>query len=101
MPSQPGKKLVLVIGATGAQGLAVIESLLKPCEEHTPSPYAIRALTRDPNSRRAQELTRRGVEVFPGNTPVCIYYCPSVGTPLAELSPRQAHLMIFPLSHEP
>ncbi|EMD31566.1 hypothetical protein CERSUDRAFT_100239 [Gelatoporia subvermispora B] len=36
-----GKKLILVIGATGAQGLAVIDSLLAPGEDGSPSPYAI------------------------------------------------------------
>ena len=62
-----GKKLILVIGATGAQGLAVIDQLLAPCEDGRPSPYAVRAFTRDPASRRAQELTSRGVECVQGN----------------------------------
>ena len=61
------KKLILVIGATGAQGLAVIDALLEPSEDGTPSPYAIRALTRDTKSRRAQELAAKGVELFEGS----------------------------------
>ncbi|KAI0707154.1 NAD(P)-binding protein [Earliella scabrosa] len=60
------KKTILVIGATGAQGLAVIDSLLASCTDGRPSPYAVRALTRDPTSRRAQELSKRGVECVKG-----------------------------------
>ncbi|KAF9806765.1 hypothetical protein IEO21_08544 [Rhodonia placenta] len=62
MPSSTDKKLILVIGATGAQGLAVVDKLLAPQEDGSPSPYAIRALTRDPESRRAKELIAKGVE---------------------------------------
>ena len=61
------KKLILVIGATGAQGLAVIDALLSPSEDGTPSPYAVRALTRDAKSGRAQELAAKGVELFQGS----------------------------------
>ncbi|KAI0260669.1 NAD-P-binding protein [Gloeopeniophorella convolvens] len=57
------RKLILVIGATGAQGLAVIASLLAPSADGAPSPYAVRALTRDTESRRARGLTDQGVEV--------------------------------------
>ncbi len=60
------KKLILVVGATGAQGLAVIDTLLTPSAEGTPSPYAVRALTRDPSSRRAKLLTDKGVECVKG-----------------------------------
>lgn len=60
------KKLILVIGATGAQGMVVIPALLAPNEDGTPSPYAVRALTRDPNNRRARELEAIGVELFQG-----------------------------------
>ncbi|THH09181.1 hypothetical protein EW146_g8755 [Bondarzewia mesenterica] len=59
-------KLILVIGATGAQGLAVIDKLLAPASDGSPSPYAIRALTRDPESRRSRELKAKGVEVVKG-----------------------------------
>ena len=60
------KKLILVIGATGAQGIAVIHGLLRSAEDGSPSPYAIRALTRDPQSRRAKDLAALGVELFKG-----------------------------------
>jgi uncharacterized protein YbjT (DUF2867 family) len=60
------KKLILVIGATGAQGLAVIDALLAPVKDGSPSPYTVRALTRDPSHHRAQELAARGVELAQG-----------------------------------
>ncbi|TDL18911.1 NAD-P-binding protein [Rickenella mellea] len=61
------KKLILVIGATGAQGLAVIDALLKPSADGSPSPYAVRALTRDVNGKRAKELAGKGVECVEGS----------------------------------
>ncbi len=63
------KKLILVLGATGAQGRAVVDGLLTPLKDGTPSPYAVRALTRDPESERALGLRARGVEVFKGKSP--------------------------------
>lgn len=60
------KKLILVIGATGAQGLAVVNALLAQNEDGSPSPYAVRALTRNAKGERAQELAARGVELFEG-----------------------------------
>ena len=42
------QKLILVIGATGAQGIAVIDALLAPTKDGKQSPFAIRALSRDP-----------------------------------------------------
>ncbi|OSC99396.1 NAD-P-binding protein [Trametes coccinea BRFM310] len=64
MPTE--KKIILIIGATGAQGLAVIDALLHPSADGAPSPFAVRALTRDPNGRRAQELAKKGVELVQG-----------------------------------
>ncbi|KAF7978327.1 hypothetical protein HWV62_949 [Athelia sp. TMB] len=61
------KKLILVIGATGMQGSHVINALLAPSEDGSPSPYAIRALTRDPSSERAERLSKRGVECIKGS----------------------------------
>ncbi|KAI0776595.1 NAD(P)-binding protein [Trametes elegans] len=60
------KKLILVIGATGAQSFAVIDELLAPTSDGTPSPYTVRALTRDTKSRRAQLLASKGVELAKG-----------------------------------
>ena len=59
-------KLILVIGATGAQGIAVIDKLLASSPDGSPSPYSVRALTRDPNGHRARELAGKGVEVVKG-----------------------------------
>ena len=67
MASLPiSKKIVLVIGGTGVQGLAVVKALLHPAEDGTPSPYAVRVLTRDPTNARAQQLAQDGVEVVKG-----------------------------------
>jgi uncharacterized protein YbjT (DUF2867 family) len=63
-------KLILVLGATGAQGRAVVNSLLAPsAEDGTPPPYAVRALSRDPESKHALSLRDQGVEVFKGRSP--------------------------------
>ena len=66
--SSPSKKIILVIGATGAQGLAVVDALLAPSTDGSSSPYAVRAITRDVNSRRARELTAKGVELVKGKS---------------------------------
>ncbi|KAF9498395.1 hypothetical protein BDN71DRAFT_1428709 [Pleurotus eryngii] len=57
-----GSKIILVISATGAQGIAVVDALLSPASDGSPSPYSVRALTRYPSSQRAQELAAKGVE---------------------------------------
>lgn len=62
-------KIILVIGGTGAQGMAVINSLMSPAGDGSPSPYIVRALTRDITSPRAQELASRGVECLQGKLP--------------------------------
>lgn len=66
-PFNSSKKLILVIGATGAQGIAVVDALLAQSADGSPSPYAVRALTRDPTHRRSQELAAKGVELFQGS----------------------------------
>jgi len=53
-------KTVLVTGATGRQGGAVIRHMLR-------NEWKLRALTRSPNAPAAQELTRQGVEVVQGD----------------------------------
>lgn len=53
-------KTVLVTGATGRQGGAVIRHML-------PKGWKLRALTRNPASHEAQSLARRGVEVVQGD----------------------------------
>ena len=53
-------KTVLVTGATGRQGGAVVQHLL-------PKGWKLRALTRNPASAAAQELIRHGIEVAQGD----------------------------------
>lgn len=50
------KKIILVFGATGQQGGAVVKAL-------TGSEFVIRAVTRDPESQKAKALAQRGVEL--------------------------------------
>lgn len=54
------KLSILVIGATGNQGGAVVQSLL-------PKDYHIRTLTRNPDSPKAKLLAEQGVEVIKGD----------------------------------
>lgn len=53
------KKIIAVLGATGAQGGGLARAILKDRD----AGFAVRALTRDPNSPKAQELARLGAEV--------------------------------------
>ena len=53
-------RTVLITGATGRQGGAVIRNLL-------PKAWKLRALTRDPGSVSARNLTHQGVEVVKGD----------------------------------
>lgn len=53
-------KTVLVTGATGRQGGAVIRHML-------PKGWKLRALTRNPAGHEAQSLARRGVEIVHGD----------------------------------
>ncbi|KAH9975625.1 NAD(P)-binding protein [Russula compacta] len=61
-------KLILVFGATGAQGRHVINSLLSHSEDGSPSPYTVRALTRNPEGKHALALREKGVQVVKGDT---------------------------------
>ncbi|KAJ6456244.1 NAD-P-binding protein [Mycena vitilis] len=61
------QKLIIVIGATGAQGQAVVDALLAPEAHGLASPYAVRALTRDPTTKQALDLAARGVECMKGS----------------------------------
>lgn len=56
----PTDKMVLVTGATGRQGGAVIRHML-------PNGWKLRALTRNPGTHAAKELARQGVEVVQGD----------------------------------
>lgn len=56
------KKLIAVMGATGAQGGAVVDALLTASDE-----FAIRAITRNPDSEKAKALEAKGCEVVKGD----------------------------------
>lgn len=55
----PAKKIITVFGATGAQGGGLAHAILNDPN----SEFAVRAVTRDPNSDKAKELARLGAEV--------------------------------------
>ncbi len=53
------KKIIVVFGATGAQGGGLVRAILNDAN----SEFAVRAVTRDPASDKAKELTAMGAEV--------------------------------------
>jgi uncharacterized protein YbjT (DUF2867 family) len=53
------KKIIAVTGATGAQGGGLVRAILAD----PAGGFAVRALTRDPNSEKARALARLGAEV--------------------------------------
>ncbi|MEV8532674.1 NmrA/HSCARG family protein [Streptomyces sp. NPDC051211] len=55
-----GKQILTVFGATGQQGGALVRAALAKGEG---GQFAVRAVTRNPRSDRARELTRLGAEV--------------------------------------
>jgi uncharacterized protein YbjT (DUF2867 family) len=57
------KKIITVFGATGAQGGGLAHAILNDSN----SEFAVRAITRDPNSDKAMELARMGAEVVAGD----------------------------------
>ena len=57
------KKIIAVVGATGAQGGGLVRAIL----DDPSGGFAARALTRDPNSAKAKELADRGAEVVAVN----------------------------------
>ena len=53
------KKIIAVVGATGAQGGGLVRAILADKN----SDFAVRAVTRDINSDKAKELAQLGAEV--------------------------------------
>ena len=57
------KKIIAVVGATGAQGGGLAKAILSDPN----SEFSVRALTRDPESQKAKELAQAGAEVIAGD----------------------------------
>lgn len=57
------KKIIAVVGATGAQGGGLVKAIL----DNPNGPFAARAITRDPNSDKAKALADAGAEVVAGD----------------------------------
>jgi uncharacterized protein YbjT (DUF2867 family) len=57
------KKIIAVIGATGAQGGGLVRAI----QADKTGAFAARAITRNPNSEKAQALRAEGVEVVAGD----------------------------------
>src|SRR4051795_2908258 len=55
----PEKKIIAVVGATGAQGGGLVRAILADRN----GPFTVRAITRKPDSDKAQALRRQGAEV--------------------------------------
>src|SRR6476469_7273421 len=55
----PEKKIIVVFGATGAQGGGLAHAILNDKN----SEFAVRAVTRDPDSDKAKALQNLGAEV--------------------------------------
>lgn len=62
-PTAPVGKLIVVTGATGAQGGGLVRALLDDPEKT----FSVRAVTRNPQSPKALELQRLGAEVVKGD----------------------------------
>ena len=54
------KKIIAIVGATGAQGGGLLRAILADPD----GPFTARALTRNPGSDRARDLASRGVDVI-------------------------------------
>lgn len=59
----PSKKILTVFGATGAQGGSLARAILQDPN----SEFAVRAVTRNPQSEKAKELQEMGAEVVAGD----------------------------------
>jgi uncharacterized protein YbjT (DUF2867 family) len=59
----PEKKIIAVIGATGAQGGGLVRAILADRNGQ----FAVRAITRNPNSEKGESLRAAGAEVVAGD----------------------------------
>lgn len=58
-------KILVVFGATGLQGGSVANYVLR--DEQLSKEYKVRAVTRDPSQPTAQDLKKKGAEIFKGD----------------------------------
>lgn len=63
MADKMEKKVIAVVGATGAQGGGLVRAIL----DDKRGPFTARAITRDPNSDKAKALAEAGAEVVAGD----------------------------------
>ena len=61
------KKTLLVVGATGRQGGAVIDAMLEKTEDYYPDMWEIIGMTRDPTQAASLALEKRGVSMVKGD----------------------------------
>lgn len=59
----PGRKIIAVAGATGAQGGGLVRAILNDPD----NPFRVRALTRNPLSEKARQLAALGADVVAAN----------------------------------
>ncbi len=62
----PEQRTIAVVGATGAQGGGLVRAILADPEQR----FAVRAITRDPDSDKARALAAAGAEVVAGDADV-------------------------------
>lgn len=58
------KEIIAVMGATGAQGGGLVRAILADRD----GPFSVRAITRKPDSEKAQALAKQGAEVVAGDS---------------------------------
>jgi len=58
------KKTIAVVGATGAQGGALVRAIMADAD----APFTVRAITRKPDSAQAQALAAAGAQVVTGDS---------------------------------
>lgn len=68
--SSTDKKLIVVFGATGAQGGSVVQNILS--DPKTKNDWAVRGVTRDVTKPSAKELEALGAETVAVSLPVVL-----------------------------
>ena len=81
----PEKKIIAVVGATGAQGGGLVRAILADKS----GAFTARAITRNPNSEKAKALRAAGAEVVAGDADKPETLGPGVRGRLRRLSAHQ------------